>query len=221
MTFAEYFPIWNKLTSQEQSSLSSHATLRRIKAGEMVHNGSMHCTGLLLLASGQLRGYILSPQGREITLYRLLEGDLCLFSASCMMSSIQFDITIQAEKDTVCWVIPPEVYRELMEQSPRIANYTNEVMASRFSEVMWLMEQVLWKSFDERLAKFLLEESDLEGSRVLKLTHEAIGNHLGNPREVVTRMLRYFQSEGLVKLSRGSVELTDPQGLKQLIENGD
>lgn len=145
---------------------------------------------------------------------RLFPRDLCLLSASCMIRSIQFEITVEAEKDARFWVIPPGVYREMMDASPVLANYTGEIMATRFSDVMWLMEQILWKSFDKRLAGFLLEESALEDTTVLKITHETIGSHLGNPREVVTRMLRYFQNEGMVKLSRGTVELTDIQKLE-------
>ena len=133
-----------------------------------------------------------------------------------MMSSIQFDVTIQAEKESRFWVIPPDIYKALMEESAPVANYTNELISSRFSDVMWLMEQIMWKSFDQRLAGFLLEESDLEQSDVLRLTHEKIANHLGTAREVVTRMLRYFQSEGMVNLSRGAVELTDRERLAQL-----
>ena len=89
-------------------------------------------------------------------------------------------------------------------------------MASRFSEVMWLIEQIMWKSFDKRLAAFLLEESTLENTTVLKITHEKIANHMGTAREVVTRMLKYFQNEGLVKLTRGAVELADEKGLRAL-----
>ena len=103
-----------------------------------------------------------------------------------------------------------------MESSVPVANYTNQLMASRFSEVMWRMEQIMWQSFDQRLAAFLLEESDLEETPVLKLTHEKIANHLGSAREVVTRMLRYFQEEGLVRLARGTVELLDRKGLEAL-----
>lgn len=171
-----------------------------------------------MVHSGQLRAYILSAEGREITLYRLFERDMCLLSASCMLRGIQFDITIEAEKDTAFWVIPAGLYRQLMEESAAVANYTNDVMSGRFSEVMWLMEQVLWQSFDKRLAGFLLEESRLEDSAVLSLTHERIAAHLGTAREVVTRMLRYFQQEGLVKLSRGTVEITAPQQLEALLE---
>ena len=132
------------------------------------------------------------------------------------MRSIQFEVTIQAEKETEFWVIPTEVYQALMSESALVANYTNELMASRFSEVMWLMEQILWKSFDKRLAAFLLEESALEETSILKITHETIANHLGTAREVVTRMLRYFQSEGMVKLARGTVEITDAAALEEL-----
>ena len=106
-------------------------------------------------------------------------------------------------------------YKSVMDQSAPLANFTNEVMAGRFSDVMWLLEQILWKRFDQRLAGFLLEESALEGTDVLKITHETIGSHLGNPREVVTRMLRYFQNEGLVKLARGTVEITNRAAMQK------
>lgn len=216
MAFSSFFPVWERLTPQQQATLSGSVLSRRVRRGDVIHQGDADCTGLLLVKSGQLRAFMLSEDGREITLYRLFERDLCLFSASCMMRSIQFDITIQAEKDAELWVIPAETYRQVMEESAPLSNFTNEVMAARFSDVMWLIEQVLWKSFDRRLAAFLLEESAIEGTRTLKITHELIGNHMGNPREVVTRMLRYFQGEGLVRLSRGTVEIVDENALRRL-----
>ena len=216
MCFSDYFPAWDKLTDKERSALSDSAALKTFTKGSILHNGSEDCTGLFLIKSGQLRAYMLSDEGREITLYRLFEMDMCLFSASCIMNSIQFDVTIEAEKDTELWIIPSGVYSSLMQESAALANLTNDIMSSRFSEVMWLMEQVLWKSFDKRLAGFLTEESNIEGSLLLKTTHERIANHMGTAREVVTRMLRYFQSEGLVKMSRGSIEITDEAGLHRL-----
>lgn len=182
----------------------------------MLHNGGMECTGLLLVKTGQLRAYILSEEGRQITIYRLFDLDICLFSASCMMRSMQFDITIDAQKDTELWVIPAEIYQGIMAESAPLANFTNELMAGRFSEVMWLVEQIMWKSLDKRVAAFLLEEASIENTICLKLTHEAIANHLGTHREVVTRMLRYFQSEGIVKLSRGVVEIVCREKLEAL-----
>ena len=216
MDISSYFPIWNKLTPQQQRTVEDNLIRRQVARGTVVHDGSADCSGLMLIASGQLRAYLLSDEGREITLYRLFEMDICLFSASCVMQSVQFDIMIEAEKDSELLIIPPHVFQRLKSESAVMANYTNDLMASRFSEVMWLMEQIMWKSFDKRLAAFLLEEAVLEGSKQLKITHETIGNHLGNPREVVTRMLRYFQNEGMVNLSRGAVEIIDEKKLRLL-----
>ena len=216
MEFSEYFPVWDNMTPQQQQAVSASLVSRSVKKGALLHNGGADCTGLLLIKTGQLRAFILSKEGREVTLYRLFDRDICLFSASCILHSIQFEVTIEAEKETDLIVIPAEVYKGILEESAPAANFTNEIMASRFSEVMWLLEQILWKSFDRRLAGFLLEEAALEGTDSLKITHEIIGSHLGNPREVVTRMLRYFQSEGMVRLSRGAVEITDPEKLRRI-----
>ena len=195
MTFQEAFPVWNKLHSGQQDLILSNLRFQTVKKGTMLHNGDAECTGLLLVKSGQLRAYILSDEGREITLYRLFDRDLCLFSASCIMRSIQFEVSIEAEKDTDLWVIPAAVYQRIMEESAPVSNYTNELMASRFSEVMWLMEQVMWKSLDKRVAAFLLEEAAIEGTSELKL-----------------------QSEGMVKLSRGAVAILDERKLEALRE---
>ncbi len=216
MEFQNCFPIWDKLNTSQQSRILDSLVSHHVKKGTIIHSGSMDCTGLLLLKSGQLRVYILSDEGREITLYRLFELDMCLFSASCMLRSIQFDVTIAAEKDTEFWVVPAEVYKRILEESAPAANYTNELMASRFSDVMWLMEQIMWKSLDKRVAAFLLEEAAIEGSDRLKITHETIANHLGSHREVITRLLRYFQNEGMVRLSRGVIEITDADRLEEL-----
>ena len=210
MKFEEYFPVIRKLTKEQQKRIQEAVTEKSVEKGTVLHDGAADCTGLLVVQSGMLRAYILSEEGREITLYRLFERDVCLFSASCMMSGIQFEVTIEAEKDTRVWVIPTKVWKQLNEESAVLANYTNELMADRFTNVMWLIEQIMWKSFDKRLAEFLLEEVSVE------ITHEVIGNHLGTAREVVTRMLRYFQSEGMVKLSRGMVEITDIAGLEEV-----
>lgn len=216
MDFAEYFPIWNKLTADQQQRISAATEFRAVKAGTILHNGSLECLGLLLIRSGQLRCYILSPEGREITIYRLFDRDTCLFSASCVMPDLQFDIIIEAEKDTEVWVLPACLFKDLTEESLAVTKYTNSLMSSHISELMWLVEQILFKSFDKRLAAFLLEECRLEDTSTLKITHERIANHMGTAREVVTRMLRYFQNEGMVKLTRGAVEITDRKALEDL-----
>ncbi|MBC5743013.1 Crp/Fnr family transcriptional regulator [Lachnospiraceae bacterium MD308] len=216
MEFSRYFPVWDKLTLRQQKDISESLFSRIVKKGDVLYGGGADCTGLLLVKSGQLRAFILSDEGREITVYRLFERDMCLFSASCILRSIQFDVTVTAEKDTELWIISADIYKKIMEESAAVANYTNEIMASRFSEVMWLLEQVMWKSMDKRVAAFLLEEAAIEDTDRLNMTHESIANHLGTHREVITRMLRYFQREGMVSLTRGSVEITNRAKLEEL-----
>ncbi len=218
MSFADHFPIWDKLTPEQQQRLSGMTEFRKVKAGTVLHDGGTECLGLLLVRSGQLRAYILSEEGREITINRFFEMDMCVFSASCVMPNMQFNIVVEAEKDSELWIIPACLYRNLMDESLAVSNYSNNLMSIHFSELMWLVEQVMWKSVDKRLAGFLVEECRLEGTNSLKITHEKIANHMGTAREVVTRMLRYFQSEGTVQLTRGTVEIIDPKRLEALSE---
>ena len=216
MELAKFFPIWDKLTPAQQERIRSTSILHSVKGGTLLHSGGPDCLGLLLVKSGQLRAYMLSEEGREVTISRFFEMDMCLFSASCVMSNMLFDVFIEAEKDSEVWVIPACLYQNLMEESLPLSNHSHNLITSHLSDVMWLMEQIMWKSFDKRLAKFLLEESALEGTHSLKITHERIANHLGTAREVVTRMLRYFQSEGMVHLTRGTVDITDEKKLRKL-----
>ncbi|HRX59260.1 MAG TPA: Crp/Fnr family transcriptional regulator [Eubacteriales bacterium] len=218
MELGDYLPIWSRLTQEQRTTLENATTMRIAPKGTMLHNGNADCVGLFVVKSGQLRAFIVSDEGKEVTLYRLLERDICLFSAACMMSSIRFEVTIEAEKDSEVYIIPTEVYHSVMEESTLLANYTSQILASRFSEVMWLMDQILFKRFDARLATFLLEESAIEDSDELEITHEKIANHMGTAREVVTRMLKYFQSEGMVSLTRGAVHLLDREKLTRMAD---
>ncbi|PWL70999.1 MAG: Crp/Fnr family transcriptional regulator [Clostridiales bacterium] len=214
----ELLPFWKELTEQQKNSLKDSTVLHTVAQGTMLHSGSDDCVGLLVLTEGQLRTFIYSDEGREITLYRLFERDICLFSASCIMNSIQFDVSVMAERQTSFYLIPAKFYHTLMKESASVANFTNELMATRFSDVMWLLDQILYKRLDSRLAALLLEESALSESNELKTTHEMLAKHLGSAREVVTRMLKYFQAEGAVALSRGGILLTDQEKLKSLAQ---
>ena len=216
MEYAEYLPIWDKLTADQQQRIANVIEFRKIKAGTQIHDSSSECLGLVMVRSGQLRAYILSEDGREITISRLFEYDVSLLSASCVMPDMQFNVMIEAEKDTEFWSIPACLFKNLVDESLAVSNYSRNLLSSNFSELMWLMEQIMWKSIDKRLANFLLEEASLEDSNQLKITHERIAGHMGTAREVVTRMLRYFQSEGMVKLTRGTIEITDEAKLEAL-----
>ncbi|NLJ31148.1 MAG: Crp/Fnr family transcriptional regulator [Clostridiales bacterium] len=209
-------PFWNQLTEEQKIMIQNHVIPRTYYRGESMHGTSQHCAGLLLLRRGQLRVYIISESGKEITLYRLFDGDVCIFSASCMMKNINFEVYLETEQETDILLIPTKIYHQLNQTNIAVSDFTNQLMASRFSDVMWVMEQVLFTSFDKRLATFLLEQSAIDGSNRLNITHETIAKHMGSAREVVTRMLKYFQSENMVSLTRGEITLTDRKKLQNL-----
>ena len=211
-----FIPVWDHLNKAEQEQLVNASIKRTVKEGKVLHEGADECEGLFCVLSGQLRAYVLSPEGKEITIYRLLEGDLCLFSASCIFSGSPLDISVAVEKEGCLITIPSAVYKKIMNESSVLSNFTNQRMAERFSDVMWLLEQILWKSLDRRLASFLLEESRMDHSDTLTITHEKIADHLGTAREVITRMLKYLQSEKLIQLSRGKIDIIDEAGLEKL-----
>lgn len=121
---------------------------------------------------------------------------------------------IEAEKDSEFWSIPACLFKNLVDKSLAVSNFSRDLISSNFSKLMWLMKQIIWKSFDKLLAAVLLEEVSIECTNSLKITHEKIANHLGS-QEVVTRMLHYFQGEGMVKLTRGAVEITDEKKLHE------
>lgn len=214
MNLKEYIPFWGKITKDQQKLLEEKTMLQRAQKGTIVHNGSEDCLGFLVVVSGQFRGYTISEEGKEITLYRMFDLDMCLFAASCIMNSIDFDIIIEAMEETEYLIIPAPVYQELMKTSLPVSNFTNDLMGSRFSDVMWVMDQVMNKSFDARLAAFLIEEMGITNDKTLKITQDETARHLGTAREVVTRMLKYFQHEGLVELGRGKITIVNEEGLR-------
>ena len=218
MEFSGYFPVWDKLTKAQQERIAGVVEFRTVPKGTHIHDSSAECLGLIMVRTGQLRAYILSEEGREVTISRLFPYDVSLLSASCVLPDMQLNVMIEAEKDSEFWSLPACLFKNLVEESLPVSNYSRNLLGSNFSELMWLMEQIMWKSFDKRLAAFLAEESRVEDTPVLKLTHERIANHLGTAREVVTRMLRYFQGEGFVRLTRGAIEILDLPRLEQLGE---
>ena len=214
--YQETLKFWKELNDNQKSLIKSAISKKHFQKGEAMRSGSSNCSGLFLIESGQVRAYIVSENGKEITLYRLFERDVCIFTASCIMKNIDFDIFIETEKETTAYLIPTGVFDKLSRESMAVSAFANELMASRFSEVMWIMEQALFMTLDKRLAIFLLEQSNIEETDSIAITHEKIANHLGSAREVVTRMLKYFQDEGMVSLGRGTINIIDRAKLERL-----
>jgi CRP/FNR family transcriptional regulator, anaerobic regulatory protein len=211
------FDFISRLSISEQEELFANTSQISYKKGQNIHSAENDCIGVLLVKSGELRAYILSEGGKEATLYRLYPGDVCILSASCLMHNITFDVFIDAEMDSEILLVSAGVFAKLQASSIYVENFALSVMVDKFSDVMWAMEQILFKSFDSRLATFLLDESAKRGSDRIDLTHEQIAKYMASAREVVSRMIKYFEKEKLVTLHRGGLTITDKAGLRKLI----
>lgn len=213
--FSSIFPFWPDLSSQDKELLCQNTSLQTYPQGNLIHNGN-HCTGAIVVISGCLRVYLQPEQGREITLYRLFPGDICMLSASCVLEAITFDVTIDAEEESTCYLIAGGTFATLADRNLTMKNFALEKAVSRFSDVMWVMQQILFMSFDKRLAIFLWDEITKTGQDSIKMTHEQIARYMGSAREVVSRMVKYFVAEGIVETSRGGLKIIDRDKLKKL-----
>ena len=213
--YKEIFPFWDKINEQDKDDICRGSLAVTYKKGTTIHDGS-ECSGVILVRTGCLRVYIMSDEGKDVTLYRLHAGDICVLSASCVLDTLTFDVFVDAEVDSECYLVPGCAYAAASEHNKEIKIYTLETAVSRFSDVMWVMQQILFMSMDKRLAIFLCDESARIGSDVIELTHEQIARYMGSAREVVSRMLKYFASEGLVEVSRKGVKILDKRALKAM-----
>lgn len=212
------FPFWKRISIQDQEKLIGGTISKKYNKGESVHGGGLHCTGVIGIVTGRLRVYLLSDEGKEVTLFRLLEHDVCVLSASCMIKNIAFEVNVDAEVETTVLLINPSVYEEVGRRNTFVDSYVQEIISMRFSEAMWVMEQILFMKMDKRLAIFLLEQSNIEESDEISLTHQDIADHMATAREVISRMLKYFTNEGLVKVSRKGIGILNREKLQEKAE---
>ena len=212
----ERLPFWKLLTDSEKELVQQNAVIRLYEKGTRVYSSERECLGMLFVMQGEMRTYLLSEEGREVTLFRIYPNDLCVLSASCVISQISFDTQMSAQKVTEALMIPPSIVLLLKEKNLSVRCFLYELATKRFSDVMWAMQQILFKRLDQRLALFLMQESQRLGTDTIHMTHEQIAQQISSAREAVARMLKQFSEDGLVELKRGAIRLLDQKGLKAL-----
>lgn len=214
--FKETFPFWDEMADADKETFVRSSASFKFNKGTNIHDGN-ECTGVIIIKSGVLRLYMMSEEGKEITLYRLFPGEMCIFSASCVLDAVTFDVYVDAEEDSECVVVGGCAYEDLSKRMPEAKIFALETAVSRFSDIMWVMQQILFMSMDRRLAVFLLDEISKTKNDIVKLTHEQIAKYMGSAREVVSRMLKYFSSEGLISFSRNEgIKILDKKRLRAL-----
>ncbi len=213
----ELLPFWSKLSEKDKLQLAETAHIETYKKGEMIHRTDTECKGLMLVLSGQMRIYILSEEGREVTLFRIHQNETCVLSASCLIDSIAFDVMIEATEDIEILVIQTCAFFQIMGQNPEIELYLYKTATEHFSDVMWTMQQILFMRIDQRIAQLLWDEMVHKNSTTLQITHDEIAKYIGSAREVVTKVMKYLAKEEVVALSRGKVEILSKEKLKKYL----
>ncbi len=209
-------PFWSSLSEDEKERVRQRAFVNQYGKGTIINNCNNECLGMLLVLSGEIRTYLFSEEGREVSLFRLYSGDLCVLSASCVISQITFETQMIAQQNTKALIVPVDVIAALREKNIHFRCFLYELATKRFSDVMWAMQQILFKGLDRRLAGFLLAEAERTDSNVIHMTHEQIAQHISSAREAVARMFKHFAEDGLVDIKRGTITLLDIDGLRNL-----
>jgi len=213
---AQQLPLWDRLTSSEADMVRNAGYVRSFARGEVLRSPCEECLGMLYLLSGSLRVYIVSDEGREITLFSLGVGETCVISASCVLSQITFQTVITATADCQVVVIPSPIFKELIDGNINVRCMAYEILARRASSIVWVFQQILFLHLDQRIAAYLVNQVERTGSITIEGTQEHIAQEVNSAREAVTRQLTRFADEGLVEVQRGRVIILNLPALKNL-----
>lgn len=216
MNLKKYLPFWDKLTESDKELLLSTSKEKTFEKNNVITKSEENCLGIIVIKKGELRIAMTSEEGREITLFHLSDGENCVLSASCILKEINFDVFIEATKDTEAVIISPSIFSDICKRNLYAENYILKNTTERFSDVMWAMQQILFMNFDKRLAIYLIDEEITTNDGIIKTTHEQIAKKIGSAREVVSRTLKKFSDQNLVELSRGSIKIIDKKAIKNL-----
>lgn len=212
--FELLFPFWSQLTDAEKTVMEQAVYVEKFDKGMLMHRSTDSCKGLMTVLKGQLRTYILSEEGREVTLFRVNAGEVCVLSASCLMDAITFDVLIEATEETEVMVFPSAYLNQLMQQNSQVELFLYKSATEKFSDVMWTIQQILFLKIDQRVAQFLWDEMVQKNSMTLSLTHDEIARYIGSAREVVTKVLKYMVKEQVLELKRGTIIILDKEKLR-------
>ena len=215
--YLETLPFWNDLSKEEKENILSFSIVQSYKKGSFIHTQEDTCLGLIYVLEGDIRVYMVSEEGKEITLYHIKENEVDVLSASCVVNQITFDTELIAKEDSTLLIVPVTILSPLKDSNIHVRSYIYEVLAERFSDVMWTLQQVLFLKMDQRIATYLLDVSNTSNSLSIHTTHEEIAQEINSAREVVARVMKHLQDDGLIEMKRGVITILDKKRLLQLL----
>ena len=209
-------PFFKDLSEGEKTIIYNATHIEEYKSGELIYSKYKSCSGIVLVLNGQLRSFMSSLSGKEITLFRLFQNDLCILSSSCVYQNLSYDISLQAEENSSLIIIDGNLFKEVSNKNLSVQKFILEITQSKLSEIMWVLEQVVFFSLEHRLSDYLINQYYLKDSIKIYITHESIANDLGSSREVISRMLKKFEKDNLIEMARGYIKIIDIKSLKLL-----
>ena len=207
-------PFYNFLSEKDKLDIVKHSNLESFKAGQTIVSKDDFCTGFVLVIDGQLRSYMSSNSGKEITLFRLFNLDTCILSSSCSFPNLICDINLVSEKPSNLLIINGEYFKDLSSRNLQVLDVFLKVTQSKLSDILLVLDSVVFFSLESRLANYLIDKYYSNDSLHIYITHDIIARDLGSAREVISKVLKKFENNNWIKISRGHIQIINLEMLK-------
>lgn len=214
--FLELLPPFEFTKKEIEEEFVKNSIYQTIPKGEIITNEGDTCNYLAFIVEGSVRVYKFGETGREITLYRISKGESCILTASCVMNKKTFPAIALSETELQVLLIPSDIFREWVKKHTFWASYFYNLLSDRLTDVITIIEEVAFKKMDVRIADFLISNFDNSTSAEITITHQTIARELGSSREVVSRLLKDIEHDGLISLSRNKILLLNKPKLLNL-----
>jgi CRP/FNR family transcriptional regulator, anaerobic regulatory protein len=218
---AELYPFLGNMSQMGLERISAAARISSFPGGAIVVREGQPVQNMLLVDKGAIRVFKSIPEGRQITLYRVLPGDGCILMTYSILNDAPFPASAIAEVDTQTWLIPGQIVRDLFADEPAFRKFANELVMKTIAPLIMMIDQIAFHKIDQRLATFLLATSATQTGafKPVMMTHEEIASHLGTAREVVSRCISSFESDSLIEVSRRFIRILDAEGLRRIADS--
>jgi CRP/FNR family transcriptional regulator len=207
----QLYPLFATLPAALLDYVLRSGVVRTVDAGTVLFDERHPCAAFPMLLDGVIRVLKVAPNGRELQLYRVVPGESCILSTSCMLGTAPYTARGVAETPVTVFALTPPVFNRLVSESEAFRAYVFGLFAERIVDLMQLVEAVAFHKLDQRLAALLLGKG-----RTVHATHQALADELGSVREIVSRLLKSFAEQGMVSLGREQIEIVDPARLRRV-----
>ncbi len=213
-TIKQLFPFMNQLGATTFEHLTENFTIANYPAQANLMKESDHCSYAVFVLDGCVRVFKPSPDGKEITLYRIYKGEACLLTLASIMGQTIYPAIAEVDQPVTLLLIPSNYFRQLFNTLDSLQKFVFELFSKRLTDVLLVIEEVAFESMDKRLANFLHQRKQNE---CVELTHEEIALELGTAREVISRLLKDLEKQNIITLQRKKIIILNAKSLCDIV----